>query len=453
MVKDYTYLEHTTSLCHICLKKTEAKLIEKGGAIYIKKFCPEHGHFLELLEEDAHYYNQRKKYDKPGNQIACQTSISEGCPFDCGLCPNHEQHTCVGLIEITNKCNLNCPVCFANSGNGEFMSLKKFEEMLDFFVESEGGHADILQISGGEPTIHPEIIQMIALARTKNIHYVMLNTNGIKLAEDIELVRELSQFKGGFEVYMQFDGFAEEIHRYFRGRPLLETKLRAIENLASYQIPITLVSTLEQGINEHEIGKIIEFGIKTKYVRGISFQPVGYFGRVPDSLKTNRLTISGITQRIENQTSCMLRKEDFIPLPCNVDRVAITYLYRNKDMSFVPLTRNLDLKEYLPFIKNTFKFDPGDFLKELSSGIFTKDCCNVVGLFKDFSKYIPLSYMFKNEEEKIEFVTENTFRISITSFIDAYNFDIKSIQKECVHFITLDLKKIPFSSYNLLHRK
>lgn len=453
MKNESIFLEATTSLCPVCLKRTKANLVEKEGSVYAVKECTEHGEFCEILEEDAAYYNRRKQYDKAGNHVKCQTEDSEGCPLDCGLCPNHKQHTCIGLIEITNKCNLSCPVCFANGGEGEFMSLQKFEEMLDFFVESEGGHADILQISGGEPTLHPEIISMVALARTKNIHYVMINTNGLRIAEDIQFVKELSQFKGGFEIYLQFDGFDEETHRYFRGKSLLQTKLKAVQNLASFQIPITLVSTLEKGINEHEIGKIIEFGIKTKYIRGISFQPVGYFGRIPESSTSNRLTISGIIRRIEKQTSGMIRNDDFVPLPCNVDRVAITYLYRNKDMSFIPLTRNLDLKKYLPYIKNTFNFEPGSFLKELSSGFLSSDCCNVMGLVRDFSKLIPINYVFKSEQGKVEFVTENTFRISITSFVDAFNFDLSSMQKECVHFITPDLKKIPFSSYNLIHRK
>jgi uncharacterized radical SAM superfamily Fe-S cluster-containing enzyme len=453
MIKDYKFLENTISLCHICLRKTDAKIIEKNKSIYILKYCPEHGEFCEILEEDAVYYNQRKQYDKPGNEFTCQTTRSKGCPFDCGLCPSHEQHTCIGLIEITEDCNLNCPVCFAHSKPGNYISRSEFEQRVDFFIESEGGKADILQISGGEPTMHPEILSFIELARTKKINYVMLNTNGILIAKDIELVKALSRFKGGFEVYLQFDGFDEETHRYFRGKPLNEIKRQAIKNLEAYNIPVTLVTTLERGINDHETGKIIEFGINSKCVRGINFQPVGYFGRLPVSHPGNRLTLTGVIGKIEEQTSGMIRKSDFIPLPCNVDRVAITYLYRNKNKSFIPLTRNLDVKKYLPFIRNTFKFDPDDFLKELSSDIFSKDCCNVAGLFKDFAKYIPLSYMLKSEEEKIAYVSENTFRISVTSFIDAYNFDIKSLQKECVHFIAPGLKKIPFSSFNLLHRK
>jgi hypothetical protein len=453
MLKNYNYIEFTSGLCPVCLKKTDAKIIEESGSVFVSGICNEHGQFKGILEEDADYYRNRRQFDKPANKFDLQTEVKSGCPYDCGLCPQHEQHTCVGLIEITQNCNLACPLCFAESGKGASLSLEEFDRMLDFYVESEGGSADIIQISGGEPTIHPEIIKFIETARAKNINYVMLNTNGLRIAEDIEFVKELSNFKGGFEVYLQFDGFDENIHKYFRGKSLSETKLQAVRNLDKYNIPITLVTTIEREINDKEISKIIEFGLNTKNIRGISFQPVAYFGRLPLSNPANRLTLTGIIQRIEEQTSSMIKKTDFIPLPCDIDRVAITYFFRDTEGSFIPLTRKLDLKQYLPIIKNTFKFDPDDFLKELSLNAQRKDCCNVSGLFKEFAKYIPYNYLFKTEEEKINFVSENTFRISITSFVDAFNFDIKSLQKECIHFITPDLKKIPFSAYNLLHRK
>jgi uncharacterized radical SAM superfamily Fe-S cluster-containing enzyme len=453
MLKDYKYVEHTISLCPQCKKRTDAKIVEKNHSIYIRRYCHEHGEICTILEEDAAYYHRRKLFDKPGNAFDCQSQRKNGCPFDCGLCPEHEQHTCIGLIEVTQACNLHCPVCFAGSGTSDFLSMDNFERMLDFYITSEGGKCDILQLSGGEPTLHPDILSMIEMARTKNIDYVMLNTNGLRIAEDTDFVECLSRFKGGFEIYLQLDGFDDDIYRYFRGKPLADVKQKALKILNEKNIPVTLVTTLERGVNDHSIGKIIEFALATRCIRGINFQPTAYFGRLPEINPNQRLTITSVIQKIEEQTSGIVLKSDFIPLPCNVDRVAITYFFKEKDNSFVPLTRNLDVQKYLPFIQNTFKFDPDDFLKELTREAFSKDCCDVMGFFKDIAKYIPFNYFFKSEEEKINYVTDNTFRISITSFVDAYNFDVKSAQKECVHVITPDLKKIPFSMYNLLHRK
>lgn len=452
--RDYQFIESTTSLCPECLKRIDAKIVLKDNKIFLLKYCFRHGEQEEILEENSDYYLRRMQYTKPGSISKIQTEIKNNCPFDCGLCPEHEQHTCVGLIEVTKNCDLKCPTCYARSGINENLPMKKIEEMMDFFLDSEFGNAEILQISGGEPTTHPQIIEIIKLARSKKIKYVMLNTNGLRIADDENFVRDLSQFNGGFEIYFQFDGFNENAYRRLRGRNLLDIKLRALKNLAKYKIPITLVSTIEREINDHEIGKIVGFGINTKYIRGINFQCLAFFGRNGKINQKSRITNTGIIEEIEKQTSKMIKKSDFVPLPCNVDRVAITYLYRTKD-GFIPLTRNLNIKSYLPIIRNTLKFDPEDFLKDLAKNIFSlnKSCCNYLDLLKNFKNIIPSSYLLKSEKDKIEYVSENTFRISITSFVDAYNFDMKSMKKECVHIITPDLKKIPFSSYNILYRK
>ena len=273
--KDSNFLEDTYSLCNICNKRIKAQIIEKQGSIFIKKECPEHGEQLGLLEEDAEYHNKKKEYDKPGTITPSQTKSKLGCPFDCGLCEKHQQHSCNAIIDITSRCNLGCPLCYASSSksknkNGD-LSLGKIEEMLDFFQKTENNQAEILQISGGEPTLHPKILEIIALAKRKNFRYVLLNTNGTKIAEDENFVKELSKFRGRFAIYLQFDGFKENTYKYLRGnKDLLRIKLKAIENLRKYKIPITLVCTLEKGINDDEIGKLLKFGINNPGIRGIN---------------------------------------------------------------------------------------------------------------------------------------------------------------------------------------
>lgn len=453
--RDYKLVDCTISLCPFCLKRVDAKIIEKNNSIYILKNCKKHGSQTNILEEDAEYYLKRGQYDKPGSICKTQTKINKGCPFDCGLCPDHEQHTCIGLIEITNKCDLNCKFCYANSGKGEFLDLITIGKMMDLFLDSEFGSAEILQISGGEPTMHPKIIDIIKLARDKKIKYVLLNTNGLKIADDEKFAKELSQFKGGFEIYLQFDSFDDKVLESFRGRKMLALKMKAIENLTKYKIPVTLVSTIKRGVNENEIGKIVKFGLDTKYIRGVNFQPLAYFGRLKENEKTDdRITLTGVINNIEKQTNGMIKKSDFISLPCDVDRVAITYLYR-QGKEFIPIVRGINAKEYLPVIRNTFKFSPEDFLKDLTESVFSKEgsCCSLLDFLGKLKPIIPAGFFLKSKAEKMEYVSENTFRISISSFVDAYNFDLKSIKKECVHIITPDLKKIPFSAYNMLYRK
>lgn len=452
--RDYTFYEFTNSLCPVCLEAVPAKIIIKDKKVYLLKYCKTHGEQLELFEEDVEYHLKKKLYDKPGTPMKVHTKVEKGCPYDCGTCPQHDQHACIGLIEVTNKCNLRCPLCYADAGEGEFLSLDNIEKMMDFFQDSEGGQAEILQISGGEPTIHPEIINILKMAKAKNFKYVMLNTNGIRIAADEEFVRELQQFVGGFEVYLQFDGFKPSTYEQLRGENILDKKKKAISNLAKYKIPTTLVSSISAGINDDEVGEIFSYGLKQPYVRGINYQPVSFFGRTDLTAEGHRVTLSGILKRLDQQTSGMLRLDDFIPLPCNVERVAITYMYRSSKGGFVPITRDARIKEYLHMINNTFIYTIEDAMKSVGKSLRDiNTTCDCFKFLNDFKQMVPLDFFWKSKEQKIDYVDQNTFRVSVSSFLDAYNFDMKSMQKECVHVITKDLRKIPFSAYNIIHRK
>ena len=450
MDRDFVYYEFTNSLCNECLKVISAKIIFKDNKVYLLKYCKEHGEQLELLEHDIEYFKNKRLYDKSGTITKTQTKVKNGCPYDCGLCPNHDQHSCINILEITNRCNMCCNTCYANSGKGKDLDFEKVKEMIDFGAECENGKGEVLQISGGEPSIHKDIIKIIRYAREK-YQYVMLNTNGIRIAEDEEFVKELSEFKGRFEIYLQFDSFKDEVYEKIRGRKLVDIKKKAIQNLEKYNIPITLVMTIERDVNDKELGKIISYGLETNCIRGVNIQPVAYFGRKNGNLdRKNRVTLTNVINLIEEQTKKMIIKDDFSPLPCNVERVALTYLYNTKD-GFIPITRLDNIKKYLPYVNNTFTFKIEDALTNGKDIIFGS-CCNPLKFLKDFKKFVPKDFMKWDLEKRSKYVSENTFRISITSFVDRYNFDMKSMQKECAHIITTDLKRIPFSSYNMIYR-
>lgn len=451
MDRDYIYYEYTNSLCNECLKVIPAKIVFKDNKVYLLKHCSEHGEQLELLEHDIEYFKHKRDFDKAGTVTKTQTEVKNGCPYDCGLCPNHDQHSCINLIEVTDKCNMCCNTCYASSGKGKDKDLKTIKKMIDFAAEAEGGRGEVLQVSGGEPTLHKDIIEIIEYAREK-FQYVMLNTNGIRIAEDLDFVKELSKFKGRFEIYLQFDSFDDDIYTKIRGKSLKKIKEQAINNLKKYNIPITLVMTLERDLNDKEIGKVITYGIETSNIRGVNIQPVAYFGRKNGNIdRKNRVTLTDTIRLIEEQTKKMIVKEDFVPLPCNVERVSLTYLYKTKN-GFLPITRTNNIKKLLPYINNTFTFKIEDALTNGRDIIFGS-CCNPLIFLKEFKKFVPKDFMSWNIEERSEYVSNNTFRITITSFLDRYNFDIKSMQKECAHIVTEDLKRIPFSSYNIIYRE
>lgn len=451
-LRPYQFYAMTLSLCSVCGERIPAKIVQQHGAMYLLKLCPQHGEHRELLEEDAAYYLNRLQYDKPGECAAAQTKTAAGCPYDCGLCPDHEQHTCIGLLEVTQACDLHCPVCFAHAGDGQPLALDTIARMLDAYQESEGGKAEILQISGGEPTTHPQILEIIRLAKARHIGFVMLNTNGLRLADDEAFVAALSELCPGFEIYLQFDGFQPATYEQLRGRDLTAIKARAIANLTKHNVPVTLVATVAKGINDQEVGHIIQYGLDTPGIRGVNFQPIAYFGRHPQPLPHDRVTLTGVLRRIEQQTHGMIRLADFIPLPCDVDRVAVTYLYRAQN-GFVPITRTAKVRDYLPLIDNTLFFDARDILKKTAEGLCSGQVCNCLSFLKDFLPFAPVGKNLSLKQGKLTYAIDNTFRITVTSFLDRYNFEMRAMKKECVHVLTPDLRKIPFSAYNILYRE
>jgi 7,8-dihydro-6-hydroxymethylpterin dimethyltransferase len=441
-LKPYDFLEYTISLCPECLKRVPGKIVARDGRVCIRKHCPQHGQQEELLEENAEYFIHRNEYSRPGSGCELQSRTVDGCPYDCGLCPNHEQHTCIGLIEVNTSCDMCCPTCYADSGKPGDLPLPVIQQMIDFYIATEHGNAEILQLSGGEPTLHPRILDVLAYARTTRLAYVMLNTNGLRIARDESFVKELARCVGGFEVYLQFDGLESGASTTLRGRNYVQEKIRAAELLEQYNVPTTLVMTVQTGVNDDQIGAVMAFAMRRRNIRGISFQPMTFFGRRPVSApSSNRATLTGILQRIEAQTAGLIQAADFAPLPCHVDRVAVTFLYR-KQGAYVPVTRGVDLRKCLPYIRNTFAFRAEEFIQATDR---SSSCCGILHRFSP-------SYLLKSTEERVQYINENLFRLSVVSFIDAYNFDMKALQKECVHVITPDFHKVPFSAYNLLHR-
>src|SRR6266480_7963865 len=239
--RPYVFWGQTQSLCETCLTLVPAKIQIIGDEVWYEKRCRQHGVQSTLISSDAAYWRLCKDYIKPGHRpLKLQSRTEFGCPYDCGLCPDHEQHSCLALIEINEHCNLTCPTCFASSSplRSGHRPLAEVERMLDLLVESEG-KPDLLQISGGEPTLHPQILDIIRAARARPIRHVMLNTNGIRIAQDPDFVAALAEMKRAFEVYLQFDALSREALQTIRGADLRRVRERALDALDAAGISTT----------------------------------------------------------------------------------------------------------------------------------------------------------------------------------------------------------------------
>lgn len=312
MNKQTAFLD-TQSVCPVCLKVLTAKIKEKGGAVYLEKQCREHGFFSTMIWQDslASYLAWENKTPARVTH-AVNSSVDKGCPYDCGHCEKHLQKTCCMLIEVTHRCNLQCPVCFADSkkSSGQRdMSLEEISEQLEYLLQAGGGFN--IQLSGGEPTIREDLEEVVSLVKEKRFAYVQLNTNGLRLAEDKDYARKLKA-AGLDAVFLQFDGTSNEVYEVLRGKPLWKQKQAAVARAAEAGLGVVLVPTLVYGVNHHQIGDIIDYAIKhMPAVRGVHFQPVSLFGRYPKNLTDRPLTLPLLMREIEKQTGGLIRQEYF----------------------------------------------------------------------------------------------------------------------------------------------
>ncbi|MBN8662596.1 MAG: radical SAM protein [Candidatus Obscuribacter phosphatis] len=447
--RPYIFYELTNSLCSLCLKKVEAKIVFQDEKVYMIKTCLEHGIEKVLISIDVEYYKRSRNFLKPPQTpLRFNTATVHGCPYDCGLCPDHEQHSCLTLIEIAERCNLTCPVCYADSSpeKGGFRSLGEIEFMLDELVKNEG-EPDVVQLSGGEPTIHPQFFEIMDAAKLRPIRHLMVNTNGIRLAKDREFVKRLAQYKDGFEVYLQFDSLKAEPLKVLRGEDLRQVRRRALDHLNEFDISTTLVVTLQKGLNDGEIGDIIDFALKEPAVRGVTFQPVQSAGRLETfDPASDRLTLSEVRQQILSQSK-LFSESDILPVPCHPDCIAMAYALKLED-KVVPLSGLIPPEELLKG-GNTIQYEKDPVMKEKLFQLFSlnqaeKNTSHAVG---DLLCCLP----------KLQVPTElsyrNIFRVIIIEFLDRYNFDVRSVKRACVHIVHPDGRIIPFDTYNMFYRE
>jgi len=446
--RPYTYYDFTLSICSTCLRRVDAKIAFENGNVFMLKNCALHGFEKVLIATDIEYYKNIRNYNKPGEiPLRFTTRTHFGCPYDCGLCQDHEQHSCLTVVEITDRCNLSCPTCYAMSSPhyGRHRSIDEVERMLDIIVANEG-EPDVVQISGGEPTIHPGFFSILDIAKKKPIKHLMVNTNGIRIAKDFEFAKQLATYTPDFEIYLQFDSFKPATLEQLRGRDLTDVRMKALEHLNRLNLSTTLVVTLQKGLNDDEIGKIIEFALKQECVRGVTFQPTQFAGRNENfNPQTDRLTLTEVRQNILNQTD-IFSANDLIPVPCNPDALAMGYALKIDGKVF-PMTRYIDPAHLLDKSKNTIIYEQDAALHSQLIDIFSTGI-SVDKVTENFNQLLCCLPNIKAPGLNYN----NLFRIIIMRFIDAYDFDVRSIKKSCVHIVHKDGRIIPFETMNLFYR-
>ena len=445
-------IKTTTSICPDCLEKIPADVVEKDKRVYMLKTCPEHGDFSALLASDVrHYYVADPNIEK----VACCCGPSQHCGDQV------ENHSCNMLIEITQSCNLTCPTCYAGSSpqNKSFMSIDKFESIIDGLLDIGKGEADLIQLSGGEPTIHPDFFDILQMAIDKGIKQVYINTNGIVLAKP-DFAERLAKHGERVSVYLQFDGFKSSTYELLRGRDLTDIKRRALENCERLGINTVPIMTLTREVNHDELGQLIDFAVKqVRSVRKIMIQPAMYSGRYDNPMLDDRLTVADVAKLISEQTDGVFCEDDFTPIPCSDPNCfSMAAAVRTKD-GLVPVSRYLPnysqwaedgISQLIAAVSDTFDSagSLGDLLqKVMSSSAIANMEEQAVDRLLELVSSLP-SELGKHDSED----WNGLFAIGIKPFMDAYTYDQDRIDKCCVHIISADGNPVSFCEYNAINR-
>ncbi|MDP9124405.1 MAG: radical SAM protein [Pseudomonadota bacterium] len=447
--RPYLYYDHVVSLCDHCLRRIEGKQVIQDDQVWLYKWCPQHGASKVLLATDAAYWRLgRETYIKPPEMPArFNTEMAWGCPYDCGLCPEHMQHSCLTILEVTDRCNLSCPVCYASSGphREETRDLATIERMLDAIVANEV-EPDVVQISGGEPTLHPDFFAILDAAKARPIKHLMLNTNGLRIAREPGFAERLASYAPGFEVYLQFDSFERDALMTLRGADLRLVRQQALDNLNRVGLSTTLVMVVAAGVNDGEIGKVVEFAATQPCVRGVTLQPIQFAGRTEGIRAAERLTLTGVRDRLLAQTPLFV-PDDVVPVPCNPDALAMAYGIKTA-AGLQPLTRWLPADTLLAGPRSTIVFESDAQLKEQVFRLFSTN-------HSPESQANCLSSLLcclPQVQAPPALDYSNVFRVLIMAFMDATNFDVRAMKKSCVHIVQPDGRIIPFEAFNLLYR-
>ncbi|MCL2134966.1 MAG: radical SAM protein [Candidatus Bathyarchaeota archaeon] len=468
-------IKNTRSICPECLKVLDATIYEEDGKVFIKKTCPEHGLFNELYWSDYEHYVRAEKLRFDGEGLSNpQTEKKNECPLDCGICPQHKSHTALAIIDVTNRCNLTCPVCFANATAAGYVYEPTKEQvygMLENLRANKPVPATALQFSGGEPTIRKELPEFIRKAKELGFSHVEVNTNGLRISQSVEYAKELKD-AGASTIYLQFDGLTSDVYKFIRGVDLLDIKMKAVENLRKAGLTsVVLVVTLVKGVNDHQLGDIINFAVKNfDVIRCINVQPVSLCGRLPQQDRENmRVTITDFMKNVEKQTNGVIKASDFYPVPTVAPIAkAIGALKDHRYIEFtahphcgmatyllieegkiIPITQLANVDKFVATMSKVYEL--------ASKGNKTEAKLRLAGAMRHVKfgflrKYV-LGVITKGDYQSLGDLQRKSILLASMHFMDPYNFDLERVEQCLIHYAVPDGRIIPFCTMNSIHRQ
>ncbi len=451
----------TQSVCPTCRQLVPAKVVTDGYDVYFQKFCSEHGCAHHLVYRGLEDYLKAQRFVKPAwlpREWAGTSTAS--CPQGCGFCARHEQHLCMPIVEITSRCDLACPVCLVNAGGSNDMNLDQFRDLLDALVRAEG-QIDVLNLSGGEPLIHPQLLAFVdeALARQEIVR-VSISTNGLALLDNPSLLGDL--YARNVVISLQFDGFDDRAYTMLRGRPLLKIKQAILERLAGQGISTSLTMTAAGGVNDEQFPAMLDYLFSQPHIVSMMIQPLAFAGRGTGlDGRVTRLTIPDIVQRLAESDS-RVRADDFAPLPCSHPICfSLAYYLLLEGGKTVSMNRLVDASRMMDTLANRtiFGLDAQeqehlkDMIYELWSGPAGQvpDSDSVMATLRNILDQVSRSCF---DPRKAFTIAERRVKsIFIHAFQDDQTFDLSRVRRCCNAYAQPDGRLIPVCVHNIWGRQ
>jgi uncharacterized radical SAM superfamily Fe-S cluster-containing enzyme len=444
----------TESLCPVCFARIPAQREVEGDAVFQQKHCPEHGDFRSLIWKGPPSFETWERPKVPATPPVTHTEVARGCPFDCGLCPDHRQRSCTVIMEVTQRCDLHCLVCYADSAKASRQDPSA--EVISSWYQcvAESGRTCNIQLSGGEPTTRDDLPAIVALGRDLGFPFIQLNTNGLRLGRDRDYARDLKR-AGLSSVFLQFDGTEDDIYLRVRGKRLLEDKRRAVETCAEQNIGVVLVPTVIPGVNDHNLGDLLKQALAwSPVVRGVHFQPISYFGRYPcPPSDEDRVTLPELMQAIEQQSGGQFQVENFRPPACENALCSFHGHYLilpdgtlrslqtpfGKECCSVPESAEEGATKAISYVARQWAGAPCSCARNA----FPPACCSPsTSESSGSSSLISL-------DDFINRARTHTFSVSAMAFQDVWTVDLERIRDCCIHVMKPDRTLVPFCAYNL----
>ena len=473
------YLTTTQSLCRVCRRLIPAQVLIEDGSVWFHKICPEHGFQKARVHGDADAYLQLGDFHSPATLPQEFATASMGCPHSCGLCPDHEQHVCLPILEITDHCNLDCPICLVDNPGTRHLTRAEVAVMLDSLIRSEG-RVDVVNLSGGEPTVNPHFRGIVeeCLSR-REILRVSVSTSGRVLAKNDDLLRFLAERR--VIISLQFDGVSDDIYLKLRGMPLLAEKLGLIRTCATYQTPMSLTATIAKGVNDHQVGAIADILFQHDHILSVMFQPAAYNGNGAHMARpVDATTIPDVIAVLDGAANGTVSAADFSPLPCSHPACfSLAFYLKSEGNGFLPIKRLVSTERYLGLIQNRAIFGTdADSFQQVTDAVYDiwagiprradaghgasgngcgPSCgCNpfmsdqaLRAVRKLLATATAGGYSPRKAMETGERAVKSIF---IHQFMDPDTFDLARVRKCCQVYPQPDGRLMPACVYNNLHR-